>query len=98
MAKKERLLNRRARKQYSRLISEKLVELGCQNAITSRKLGSKRYVDPTKKGEDGNPLLVFEGDVIQLSNPHKNFMRKLRRLPLKAILQFLQTKPKEESQ
>jgi hypothetical protein len=89
MAKKNKMLNKQERKYYSTLIARKLEENGVKDQITTKKLGTKKFVDPYRLGSDGKPLVLFEGDVIQLQNPHRNLLKQVRRFPKKLVLAFL---------
>lgn len=90
MAKKNEYLGRHERKRYSRLVSERLETLGVQDGIIPQKLGRRKYVDPTGK-------VLFEGDVIKLTNPHRNLVRRLRRMPRKVVEAFLKTELKGDA-
>jgi hypothetical protein len=90
--KKNEFLSRKDRRHYSRLIASKLETLGVKDQLDwvqfktrTGQLVTKRYVDEAGK-------LVFEGGIGKLSNPARNLVRRLRRLPRDVVQTFLTAK------
>lgn len=84
MAKKnDGYLNRKERKKFSKLISNKLLGLGVKDEIIMQNTRIlKSFVD-----ENGKE--IFKGQMRIAQNVHRNLVKKLRNLPRVAVMKFL---------
>jgi hypothetical protein len=83
---KQRFLSGKNFKHYTKLLEAKLETMGLADRQIQVKLGTKkiRFIDSRQKTDE-----TLETDVIQLRNPFRNFLKRLRKLPVSDIQAFL---------
>lgn len=99
MAKKSEFLSKKERKLYSRLIAEKLDALGMQNDVMFIQYKGPGGTPATRKYVNEVGKVLFEAPIGKLSNPYRNLVRRLRKLPRSVVQEFLsaQVGKKDES-
>lgn len=96
MAKRDGTLNRKERKRYSKLVGEKLESMGMTSETMFVPFKTRAGNSVTRKYVDAFGKVVFEGPVGKLSNPYRNLVKRLRRLPKSVIESFLSAQVGEQ--
>jgi hypothetical protein len=90
--KKDGTVNGKEKKQYRKLISEKLKSMGIEDSSTLVRSAIKRYAFTNNDGTKE----IREVEKFTAKNNNRNLVKRLSKLPIKAIAAFLNSKPQEQ--